>query len=67
MLLDALPTLPVVGTGCSTVILRAISSGDAKVSVSFAQHEATIVLSAYPALKVFPLYFGSFHINLTDL
>ncbi|EPB68671.1 hypothetical protein ANCCEY_12239 [Ancylostoma ceylanicum] len=46
------PTLPTKCTGCSTVVMKAISSGDAKITVSFARHEATIVLSAYPALKV---------------
>ncbi|VDK83232.1 unnamed protein product, partial [Cylicostephanus goldi] len=49
---DAAPTLPLVGTGCSTVTLRAVSSGDAKVTVTFASHEATIEVSAYPELKV---------------
>ncbi|KHJ90181.1 hypothetical protein OESDEN_09978 [Oesophagostomum dentatum] len=48
---DAPPTLPTIGTGCSTVTLKAVSSGDAKITVSFARYEATIDVSAYPALK----------------
>ncbi|PIO72522.1 hypothetical protein TELCIR_05552 [Teladorsagia circumcincta] len=49
---EAAPTLPVMGTGCSTVTLKAISSGDAKVTVSFGKYEATIDVSAYNPLKV---------------
>ncbi|KAK6725579.1 hypothetical protein RB195_004101 [Necator americanus] len=49
---DSPPSLPTVGTGCSTVALKAVSSGDAKITVSFARYEATIDVSAYPALNV---------------
>nr|CDJ92849.1 Bacterial Ig domain containing protein [Haemonchus contortus] len=49
---EAVPTLPMMGTGCSTVTLRAMSSGDAKVTVSFGKYEATLDVSAYEPLKV---------------
>uniref|UniRef100_A0A158PBW9 BIG2 domain-containing protein n=1 Tax=Angiostrongylus cantonensis TaxID=6313 RepID=A0A158PBW9_ANGCA len=46
------PVLPSVGTGCSTVMLKAISSGDAKITVLFDHYEAVLDLSSYPPLEV---------------
>ncbi|WKX87927.1 hypothetical protein Q1695_007941 [Nippostrongylus brasiliensis] len=46
------PSLPTIGTGCSTVTLKAVSSGDAKITVSYGKYEASIDVSAYAPLKV---------------
>ncbi|CAI4228538.1 unnamed protein product [Auanema sp. JU1783] len=44
--------LPDVGTGCATVSLRAVSSGDTKVTVSFESYHASIDVSAFPKLEL---------------
>ncbi|KJH46383.1 bacterial group 2 Ig-like protein [Dictyocaulus viviparus] len=49
---DFVPKLPVLGTGCSTIMLRAISSNDAKITVSFDHLEAVLHVSSYLPLKV---------------
>ncbi|VDM58044.1 unnamed protein product [Angiostrongylus costaricensis] len=56
---EYVPTLPSVGTGCSTVMLKAISSGDAKITVSFDHYEAVLDVSSYPPLQVSLLLFVS--------
>ncbi|VDP34504.1 unnamed protein product [Heligmosomoides polygyrus] len=49
---EAPARLPFVGTGCSTVTLKAVSSGDAKVTVFHGKYEATLDVSSYVPLKV---------------
>ncbi|KAJ1356187.1 hypothetical protein KIN20_013852 [Parelaphostrongylus tenuis] len=49
---EYVPALPLVGTGCSTVMLKAVSSGDAKITVSFDQYEAMLDVSSYPPIRV---------------
>ncbi|VDL83957.1 unnamed protein product [Nippostrongylus brasiliensis] len=53
------PSLPTIGTGCSTVTLKAVSSGDAKITVSYGKYEASIDVSAYAPLKTVILRTGN--------
>ncbi|CAJ0585173.1 unnamed protein product, partial [Mesorhabditis spiculigera] len=45
-------TIPSEGTGCATIALRAVRSGDTRVTVKYDKYSATIDISAFPALKV---------------
>ncbi|KAF1770985.1 hypothetical protein GCK72_002809 [Caenorhabditis remanei] len=44
--------LPKVGTGCGTVSLKGLSSGDARVTVSYMGHKASIDVAVYEKLKI---------------
>lgn len=49
---DKVAEIPKENRGCRTVTLRALSSGDTKLTVWFGHLSATIDISAYPPLKV---------------
>lgn len=48
--------IPSEGTGCGTIALKAIKSGDTRVTVRYDKYSATIDVSAFPSLKVGVLY-----------
>ncbi|CAD6186079.1 unnamed protein product [Caenorhabditis auriculariae] len=49
---DAPSTIPTVGTGCGTVTLNGLASGDTRVVVSFDHFKATIDVSVYEKLEL---------------
>ncbi|CAO4362101.1 unnamed protein product [Caenorhabditis nigoni] len=44
--------LPKVGTGCGTISLKGLSSGDARVTVTYLGHKASIDVAVYEKLKI---------------
>lgn len=50
--LEKAPEIPAENRGCRTVTLRALVSGDTRLTVWFGHLTATIDISAYPPLKV---------------
>ncbi|CAJ0936123.1 unnamed protein product, partial [Mesorhabditis belari] len=44
--------IPTEGTGCGTIALKAIKSGDTRITVKYDKYSATIDVSAFPALKI---------------
>lgn len=51
-LLDARSTIPESGRGCATKTFRALTSGDSEISVSFGRFNASLVVSAFPPLRL---------------
>jgi hypothetical protein len=49
---DKVAEIPKDNRGCRTVTLRALASGDTKLTVWFGHLTATIDISAFPSLKV---------------
>uniref|UniRef100_A0A1I7UXK6 Protein-tyrosine-phosphatase n=1 Tax=Caenorhabditis tropicalis TaxID=1561998 RepID=A0A1I7UXK6_9PELO len=44
--------LPKIGTGCGTISLKGLSSGDARVTITYLGHKASIDVAVYEKLKV---------------
>lgn len=45
-------SLPMMGTGCGTITFKGLSSGDARVSISYLGHKASIDVAVYEKLSI---------------
>ncbi|PAV62248.1 hypothetical protein WR25_25032 [Diploscapter pachys] len=52
------PLLPSMGTGCATLTLSAIASGNTKVTVTFGRYTASTDIAIYPKMQTLPEQLG---------